>query len=72
MSSCCKAGRPPHATEPSSLTWRTVFARAADRMRASIARRKQRRELHDYLASDYRAAADIGVRNYYDDRDLQE
>jgi hypothetical protein len=46
-----------------------VFGRAVDRIRSSIARRRQRWELRNYLASDHRAAADIGVRNYYD-RDL--
>jgi hypothetical protein len=68
-SSCCPGGPAPAFTERRSPTWRAVFDRAVDRMRSSIARRRQRWELRDYLASDYRAAADIGVRNYYD-RDL--
>ncbi|MGA8495865.1 MAG: hypothetical protein WB764_10310 [Xanthobacteraceae bacterium] len=46
--------------------WRAVLHRAVDRIRASLARQRQRQELLEYLASDYRAAADIGVANYYD------
>jgi hypothetical protein len=68
-SSYCSGGPAPAFAERRSLTWRAVFGRAVKRIRASIALRKQRRELRDYLASDHRAAADIGVRNYYD-RDL--
>jgi hypothetical protein len=68
-SSYCPGGSAPAFAERRSLTWRAVFGRAVDRMRLSIVRRKQRLELRDYLASDHRAAADIGVRNYYD-RDL--
>jgi hypothetical protein len=72
MSSNCKANRPPYVAEQRSLPWRAIFARAIGHVRSRMARRKQRRELRDYLASDYRAAADIGIRNYYDDRDLWE
>jgi hypothetical protein len=53
--------------ERRSPAWRAVFDRIINRIRSRIARHKRRRELRDYLASDYRAGADIGVRNHYDD-----
>jgi hypothetical protein len=65
-SSYCPGGPAAAFAERRSPTWRSVFGRAVDRMRSSIARHRQRRELRNYLASDHRAAADIGVRNYYD------
>jgi hypothetical protein len=66
MSSYCQ-GVPARAfAERRSPTWRAVFARAVGRVRSSVARRRQRQQLHDYLASDHRAAADIGMRNYSD------
>ncbi len=36
----------------------------ADWLRAAHDRRRQRQELIDYLASDHRAAADIGIGSY--------
>jgi ribosome-associated translation inhibitor RaiA len=63
MSSCCQGGPAAALAERRSPAWRAAFDRIINRIRSRIARHKQRRELRDYLASDYRAAADIG---YYD------
>jgi hypothetical protein len=41
-----------------------IADRMANRMRAALDRRRQRQELLDYLASDHRAAADLGISGY--------
>ena len=41
--------------------WRTFGSRIIEGVWAFWLRRKQRQELLEYIASDYRAAADIGV-----------
>jgi hypothetical protein len=66
MSSYSQSGPAPAFARCRSPWWRAVLHRAVDRIRASLARRRQRQELREYLASDYRAAADIGIANYYD------
>ena len=40
---------------------RTVFNRVVERLRAARDCRRQRRELIEYLASDHRAAKDLGI-----------
>jgi hypothetical protein len=40
---------------------RMVFNSAVDRLRIARNRRKQRRELIEYLTSDHRAANDLGI-----------
>ena len=40
---------------------RAAFNRLANRLRAARQRRRQCRELIDYLASDHRAAGDLGI-----------
>jgi uncharacterized protein YjiS (DUF1127 family) len=47
-----------------SPSWRAFLARAVDQLQAWRMRRQQRRELLDYLASDHRAASDIGITGY--------
>jgi hypothetical protein len=66
MSSYSQSAPASTFTRCRSPRWRAVFHRAVDRIRASLVRRRQRQELREYLASDYRAAADIGIANYYD------
>jgi uncharacterized protein YjiS (DUF1127 family) len=55
----------PHAAfaECPALSWRVLVNRVIDSIRTCHARRRQRQDLLNYLASDYRAAADIGVTN---------
>jgi uncharacterized protein YjiS (DUF1127 family) len=47
--------------ERRSASWHMLFTHTVDRMRAVLDRRRQRQELLDYLASDPRAAADLGI-----------
>lgn len=42
----------------------SVFSRVAGRLRVARDRRRQRRELIEYLASDHRATSDLGVTAY--------
>jgi uncharacterized protein YjiS (DUF1127 family) len=44
-----------------TFSLRSVFNRVVDRLRAAGRRRRQCQELMDYLASDHRAAADLGI-----------
>jgi len=44
-----------------TFSLRGVFNRVVDRLRAARQRRRQCQELIDYLASDHRAAADLGI-----------
>jgi len=55
-----RAAFAPHQT----LSLRTVFSRVAGQLRVARDRRRQRRELIEYLASDHRAATDLGVTTY--------
>jgi hypothetical protein len=48
----------PEARAPS---WRVIASRITALMWAFWTRRQQRQELLDYIASDYRAATDIGI-----------
>jgi hypothetical protein len=43
---------------------RTVFNRVVERLRVARDRRRQCRELIEYLASDHRAANDLGITIY--------
>jgi hypothetical protein len=69
--SCCaqtEAGAAVNARRTFSL--RSVVNRLVERLRAARQRRRQYRELIDYLASDHRAASDLGItlheaRNLY-------
>ncbi len=44
-----------------TFSLRSVFTRLAERLRAARQRRRQCQELIDYLASDHRAASDLGI-----------
>lgn len=44
-----------------TFSLRHLFDRAVERLRAAHQRRKQCHELIDYLASDHRAASDLGI-----------
>jgi len=44
-----------------TLSLGSVFNLVVDRLRAAGQRRRQCQELMDYLASDHRAAADLGI-----------
>jgi uncharacterized protein YjiS (DUF1127 family) len=47
--------------EARALSWRVIANRIATLIQTSWTRRQQRQELLDYIASDCRAAADIGI-----------
>jgi hypothetical protein len=47
-----------------TFSLRAVLNRIADRLRVGRDRRRQRRELIEYLASDHRAANDLGIAKY--------
>ncbi len=47
--------------ERRSFSWRAIFSRVMGLACTCRERRRQRQELFDYLASDHRAAADIGM-----------
>jgi uncharacterized protein YjiS (DUF1127 family) len=47
-----------------SLQWRALLNGVTDLVRICYRRRRQRRELLDYMASDHRVAADIGITGY--------
>ena len=60
--SCCSQNDTGAAFAPrrtSSL--RTVFNRVVERLRVARNHRRQCRELLEYLASDHRAANDLGI-----------
>jgi len=44
-----------------TLSLGSVFNRLVDRLRTAGQRRRQCQELMDYLATDHRAAADLGI-----------
>ena len=44
-----------------TFSLRSVFNRALDKLRAAGQHRRQCQELIDYLASDHRAATDLGI-----------
>jgi hypothetical protein len=63
--SCCSQTETGAAFAPrrtSSL--RTVFNRVVERLRVARNHRRQCRELIEYLASDHRAANDLGITIY--------
>ncbi len=47
-----------------TFSLRAVFNRVVDRVRVARDRRRQHRELIEYLASDHRAAKDLGITTY--------
>jgi hypothetical protein len=47
-----------------TFSLRTLFNRVADRLRVGRDRRRQRRELIEYLASDHRVANDLGITTH--------
>jgi uncharacterized protein YjiS (DUF1127 family) len=47
-----------------TLSPRGFFARIIERWRAARDRRRQCRELLDYLASDHRAESDLGITSH--------
>jgi uncharacterized protein YjiS (DUF1127 family) len=47
--------------KPWSLPWRAFFNGGVGIVRTCLERGRQRQELFDYMAVDYRAAADIGI-----------
>jgi len=47
-----------------SYSWRAFRNGVAAWLRAGVARRQQRQELLDYMVSDHRAAADLGITSY--------
>jgi hypothetical protein len=57
-----ESGAPLAARRTFSL--RAVFNRVVDRVRTARDRRRQQRELIEYLASDHRAANDLGITIY--------
>jgi hypothetical protein len=44
-----------------TFSLRAALSRVVERLRAAHQYRKQRQELIDYLASDHRAASDLGI-----------
>ena len=61
----------PCFAERRSLSWQSLTTRVIKIFRALFrtigtwrSRRRQRRELFEFLASDHRAAADIGITRY--------
>jgi hypothetical protein len=63
--SCCsqtETGAAFAARQTSSL--RSVFNRVVVPLRVTLNRRRQCRELIEYLASDHRAANDLGITIY--------
>ncbi len=61
MSSLARAQSATGFSESRHGPWLALLKRLAERLRSYRARRRQYGELLDYLASDHRAAADIGV-----------
>jgi hypothetical protein len=53
------------SVERRPFSWRSWFGAAIDQVRTRYRQRRERQELITYIASDYRAAADIGASNYY-------
>jgi len=49
---------------PRKFSFRAVLSRLADHLHRARDRRRQRQELIDYLASDHRAARDLGITIY--------
>jgi hypothetical protein len=49
-----------------TFSLRTVFNRVVDRVRVARNHRRQRQELIEYLASDHRAANDLGITRVAD------
>jgi hypothetical protein len=49
---------------PRTFSFWAVLSQVADHLRSARDRRRQRQELIDYLASDHRAARDLGISIY--------
>lgn len=61
MSCCARAETDAAGTARRTFSLRAAFRRFVERMRAAHQRRRQCQELIDYLASDHRAANDLGI-----------
>jgi len=61
MSCYARTGTGAAVTARRTLSLRRVFKRVVERLRAAHQRRKQCQELIEYLASDHRAAQDLGI-----------
>lgn len=61
MSSYCNGERADAFREERVQSWRAMASRGPILMCKFWARWRQRQELLDYIESDYRAAADIGI-----------
>jgi len=61
MSCYAQTGTNAAVTARRTHSLRRVFKRVVERFRAAHQRRKQCRELIEYLASDHRAAQDLGI-----------
>ena len=59
--SCYAQTKAGAAVSARRFSLRSIAKRAVARLRAAHQRRKQCQELMDYLASDHRAAADLGI-----------
>jgi hypothetical protein len=64
MSYCSQSGAATAFAQLRPLSLRAFLDSAVARIRIALERRKQHRELLDYMASDYRAAADMGITGY--------
>jgi len=64
MSFYFQSGSATALAERRPFSWRAFFGSAVERVRVYFAHRKQRRELLDYMASDHRAAADLGITSH--------
>jgi uncharacterized protein YjiS (DUF1127 family) len=64
MASYLHRESPGAFAERPAFSWRAFFNGTVERARAFRERRKQRHELLDYMASDHRAAADLGLTDY--------
>jgi uncharacterized protein YjiS (DUF1127 family) len=63
MSYCVHGKSDTAFVERPVLSWRALVNRVTNLVRTCYTRRRQRQDLLDYLASDFRAAADIGITN---------
>jgi uncharacterized protein YjiS (DUF1127 family) len=48
-------------TELQPLSWRALIKSVVDRVRTYPKHRRERQELLEYIASDHRVAADLGI-----------
>ena len=64
MSCYSQSERDAAFAAPWKFSFRAVLSRVADHFHRARDRRRQRQELIDYLASDHRAARDLGITIY--------